>query len=208
MECYTLCKVFIDTNLFLGLYETNTNTVEKIFGDIFKIKDSIIFVDQVSDEFLRNRDVLLEKQIKDSKKNFSQIHTTALIRSLEEYSELKKAKNVFVQKNDGLIKKLNKIKDELETDIVYKKFYELYNDSAIKIYNRTDDIIKRAYERMLVGNPPDDSKKNTIRDQVIWETLISNLKNDLIFITFSTSPTGSENHLASFRFQNTFLFNV
>ena len=25
---------------------------------------------------------------------------------------------------------------------------------------------------------------------------------------FSTSPTGSENHLASFRFQNTFLLNV
>jgi hypothetical protein len=29
-----------------------------------------------------------------------------------------------------------------------------------------------------------------------------------LFVQFSTSPTGSRNHLASFRFQNTFRLNV
>ena len=37
---------------------------------------------------------------------------------------------------------------------------------------------------MLIGNPPIDDEKNTIGDQIIWETLISNLEDDLIFITF------------------------
>lgn len=183
MEVYTLYKVFIDTNLFLGLYETNKNNIEKIFDDILKIKDSIIFVDQVSDEFLRNRDILLEKQINNSGKNCPQIPTTALIRSLEEYSELEEAKRLYAQKNDKLVKKLKEIKDNLEKDIVYQKFYELYNNPNITKYNRTDEIIKKAYKRMLLGNPPIDDKKNTIGDQVIWETLISNLENDLIFIT-------------------------
>jgi hypothetical protein len=87
MECCTLCKVFIDTNLFLGLYESNENRVGKIFEDLFNIKEHIIFVDQVFDEFLRNRDKLLEKQINSSQSanNIPQVHTTALIKSLDEY---------------------------------------------------------------------------------------------------------------------------
>ena len=39
-------------------------------------------------------------------------------------------------------------------------------------------------------------------------TFSSNTGDVLAFSEFSTSPTGSENHLASFRFQNTFLLNV
>ena len=65
-----MCKVFIDTNVFLGLYQTNKNNLENIFEDISKLKSSIVFVDQVSDEFLRNRDKVLTRQIQNvSKKN-------------------------------------------------------------------------------------------------------------------------------------------
>ena len=35
-----------------------------------------------------------------------------------------------------------------------------------------------------------------------------NTASDTVISNISTSPTGSENHLASFRFQNTFLLNV
>lgn len=40
---------------------------------------------------------------------------------------------------------------------------------------------------MLIGNPPLDTEKNTIGDQIIWETLISKLDDDLIFITFDST---------------------
>ncbi|MBN1637619.1 MAG: DUF4935 domain-containing protein [Ignavibacteriales bacterium] len=64
-----MCKVFIDTNVFLSLYQTNQNDLEKIFEDISKLKPSLVLVDQVSDEFLRNRDKIFFDQIKNVSKN-------------------------------------------------------------------------------------------------------------------------------------------
>lgn len=183
-----MCKVFIDTNVFLGLYQTSKNNLGKIFEDISKLKSSIVFVDQVSDEFLRNRDKILLKQIDNvGSQQIKKLYTTSLITSLEEFSELSEAKDEFNKKHQKLIEKLNKIRDDLEEDTVYKKFYELYNDSEIQIYERTNDIINKAHKRMLIGNPPIDAEKNTIGDQIIWETLVSNLEDDLIFITFDST---------------------
>lgn len=183
-----MCKVFIDTNVFLGLYQANKNNLENIFDEISKLKSSIVFVDQIFDEFLRNRDKILTKQINDvGKKNIQKLHVTSLIKSLDEFSELKKSSDEFNEKHSNLIKKLKKIKDDLNEDIVYMKFYELYTDSTITIYERTDDIIDKAHKRLLIGNPPIDTEKNTIGDQIIWETLISNLEDDLIFITFDST---------------------
>lgn len=176
-------KVFIDTNLFLRLYDAEKKHLTEIFKDIIKLNSSIVFVDQVYDEFLRNRDQLLSKLIKDVANNNQNLHVNSLIRSLEGFSELKEAKNIFDEKHNDLIKRLTEMKDNIEEDIVYSKFDELYN-SKFEIYERTDDIIDKAYKRMLIGNPPIDDKKNTIGDQIIWETLLSNLKDDLIFITF------------------------
>lgn len=180
-----MCKIFIDTNVFLGLYQENKNNLDKIFDEISKLKLSIVFVDQIFDEFLRNRDKVLTKQIRDvGKKNIPKLHVTSLIKSLDEFSELKKSSDEFNEKHSNLIKKLTEIKDNLNEDIVYTKFYELYTDPTITIYERTDDIIDKAHKRLLIGNPPIDKEKNTIGDQIIWETLISNLEDDLIFITY------------------------
>ena len=189
-----MCKVFIDTNIFLSLYQTKKNNLEKIFEDISKLKSSIVFVDQVSDEFLRNRDTILNKQIDNvSNQEIKKLHVTSLIKSLDEFSKLTEAKDKFNEKQKILLEKIKKIKDDLEEDIVYNKFYKLYNDPEITIYERTDAIIDKAHKRMLIGNPPIDAVKNTIGDQIIWETLISNLDDDLIFIT---SDKTYENHIS------------
>ncbi|CAG0999645.1 MAG: hypothetical protein MPEBLZ_03034 [Candidatus Methanoperedens nitroreducens] len=189
-----MCKVFIDTNIFLRLYQTNQENLNNIFEDISKLKDSLVFVNQVSDEFLRNRDKIFSELINNVIKNkIPKPHVTSIIKSLDEFSELKKAGDELNQKHQKLIEKLKKIKDDLDTDIVYTKFYELYNDSALTVYERTDDIIDKAHKRMLIGNPPIDDKKNTIGDQIIWETLISNLKDDLIFITYDDTY---KNHIS------------
>lgn len=189
-----MCKVFIDTNIFLRLYQTNQENLNNIFEDILKLKTSLVFVDQVSDEFLRNRDKIFSKLIKNvDEKKVPKPHVTSFIRALDEFSELLEARNTLNTKHKNLIEKLKKIKDDLDADAVYTKFYELYNDSAITIYERTDDIIYKAHKRMLIGNPPIDPKKNTIGDQIIWETLISNLEDDLIFIT---SDNTYENHIS------------
>ena len=187
-------KVFIDTSIFLRLYQTNQDNLNNIFEDISKLKDSLVFVDQVSDEFLRNRDKIFSELIKNvGDKKILKPHVTSFIRSLDEFSELIKARDALNTKHQKLIEKLKKIKDDLDADTLFTKFYELYNDSALTIYERTDDIIDRAHKRMLIGNPPIDMKKNTIGDQIIWETLISNLEDDLIFIT---SDNTYEKHIS------------
>lgn len=189
-----MCKVFIDTNIFLRLYQTNQDNLNNIFEDISKLKASLVFVDQVSDEFLRNRDKIFSKLIKNvDEKKIPKPHVTSFIRALDEFSELLEAGKALNTKHEKLFKKLKKIKDDLDADTVYTKFYELYNDSALTIYERTDDIIDKAHKRMLIGNPPIDPEKNTIGDQIIWETLISNLEDDLIFITFDNTY---ENHIS------------
>ena len=41
-----------------------------------------------------------------------------------------------------------------------------------------------------------------------WYSKEGTFDSEIVLNDCSTSPTGSENHLASFRFQNTFLLNV
>lgn len=178
-------KVFIDTNIFLGLYETNNNNITNIFVDISKLKDELVFSQQVFDEFLRNRDTIVPKEIKLCNSNTVNLHTTALLRHLDEFQELNELKNEFKQKNKELIKALKKILDNIVEDPIFVGFRELYeydNDNN-PIFARTDEIIQRANERLLMGNPPIDKKKGTIGDQIIWETLLENMDEDLIFIT-------------------------
>ena len=183
-----MCKVFIDTNVFLRLYQTKEGNITRIFEDISKLKSSIVFVDQVFDEFLRNRDKILMKQIENvSNQKIKNLHVTPLIKSLDEFSDLVEARKLFDINHKKLLSKIEKIKDDIKEDVVYKNFCDLYSDSALTKYVRTDEIIDKAHTRMLIGNPPIDDEKNTIGDQIIWETLISNLNDDLIFITYDST---------------------
>ncbi len=62
-----MTKIFIDTNLFLGLYWSDEDTGQ-IFGDIEALKPYLLFPDLVFDEFLRNRDRILDTHSRQIKK--------------------------------------------------------------------------------------------------------------------------------------------
>lgn len=176
-------KVFIDTNVFLDLYQTNKNNVSTIFADISKLKGTLVFSEQVYDEFLRNRDSTLQKAINLCNINKIELHTTALIRHLDEFKELDQLKNDFSYKNKELIKSLEKMQNDTSSDPILQSFLSIYNDTNVDKLKRTDEIIRKARIRSLIGNPPIEKKKGTIGDQVIWETLLENLTEDLIFVT-------------------------
>lgn len=180
-------KVFIDTNIFLGLYETNNNNVDTIFDDILKLKDSLVFMEQVHQEFLRNRDSIIQKQINLCKSNKVDIHTTSLIRHLEKFKELNQLKSDFKQKNKELIETLKQMESEISKDPILVGFDKLYQSSNVPIFDRTEEIIQRAKKRLLLGNPPIDKKKGTIGDQIIWETILENIEDDLIIVTEDTT---------------------
>lgn len=176
-------KVFIDTNIFLGLYESNNNNVGNIFADISKLKSTLVFSEQVYDEFLRNRDSILQKEIKSCQRNKVELHTTALISHLDNFKELIQLKRCFKDENNKLIESLETIQKNTFDDPVLQCFLTIYNDIQVQKFKRTEEIIQRARTRLLIGNPPIDKKKGTIGDQIIWETLLEKLTDDLIFVT-------------------------
>jgi len=178
-----MIKIFIDTNIFLGLYETNNDPITIFEKDISKLRPHLISTDQVYDEFIRNRDIQLQTLIKRCKENQCRINSTSIINSLEEFSALKKIKANFDETNKLLIKRVNNIKDNTEKDLVFESFLELYNHADITRYERNEEIIKKAYNRKLLGNPPMGYKQNTIGDEVIWEIILANIKDDLVIIT-------------------------
>ena len=81
-----MIKIFIDTNIFLGLYETNNDPITIFEKDISKLRPHLISTDQVYDEFIRNRDIQLQTLIKRCKENQCRINSTSIINSLEEFS--------------------------------------------------------------------------------------------------------------------------
>lgn len=175
-----MTKVFIDTNIFLGLYYANHNPVT-IFEDIFKLKSHLILTDQIHDEFVRNRDIQLQSLIKNSKNYNLNYPTSSLIRSLKEFADLNKINKGLQDANTRLIEKLQKMKEDKDIDPVFESFLKLYNDSKITKYERNEDIIRKAHNRKLIGNPP-RSNKDTIGDEMNWEIILSNVKDDLVII--------------------------
>jgi hypothetical protein len=58
----------------------------------------------------------------------------------------------------------------------------------------TDNIIERARKRHLLGNPP-GSDKVTICDEVIWESILENIRYDIVIVTNDKSFLNNKNFL-------------
>jgi rRNA-processing protein FCF1 len=178
-------KMFIDTNFFLNLYESkNEAQIEKIYEDILKIKMKIVLTDQVYDEFLRNRDKKLNGLLTTIQENNSiKIFNSPLVSNLDEYKKLINLKKDFDKNKNNLIKKIKEMKENPEKDIVYQHFIKMFNDPHIIKFEKNKEIIKRAYKRKMLGNPPGNNKQGTMGDEVIWETLLENLNDNLVVIS-------------------------
>lgn len=178
-----MTKIFIDTNIFLGLYESNKDTIE-IFKDIEKLKSKLVFSRQVYDEFLRNRDRILRK-LKNNIETINKIgmHSTSLVQSSTEYEQLKKIKTDFIKINQSLIQKIEEMIVDSSKDPIFSQFTQLYNITSVMRIEKSDTLIQKAFFRKLAGNPPISSKKDTIGDEIIWESLLEHVTDDLILIS-------------------------
>ncbi len=178
-----MTKIFIDTNIFLGLYESSKDTIE-IFKDIEKLQSKLVFSRQVYDEFLRNRDQILRRLIHGIETvNKVEMHSTSLIQSSTEYKQLKEIKTEFNKINQSLIQKIKEMSVDNSKDTIFSQFTQLYNSTDVMRIERSDTLIHRAFFRKLAGNPPISSKKDTIGDEIIWESLLEHVADDLILIS-------------------------
>ena len=102
---YRYDKIFIDTNIFLGLYESNEDTIE-IFKDIEKVKINRSFHVKYTMSFfgpIRTR--RLKSNIKTNYK--IEIHPTSLVDLLQNIINLKRSKRIARNKK-SLIQKIEK----------------------------------------------------------------------------------------------------
>lgn len=180
-------KIFIDTNIILDFYRINNkNSINEILKEIKKYKKYFISTKQSQDEFLRNRDRTITDFIEEIKKQNYKVHTNNVIATLDSYTEYHESIIKANTNTRKIIEELNKLIENPDIDLIYKIYLDL-NETA---YNRTNEIIERAYRRKIIGNPP-TSKKETCGDEIIWETLLEYCNADLIIVsrdsTFSTN---------------------
>lgn len=174
-------KVFIDANIYLDFYRS-TNDAIKVFDELINNASSLILTDQIIDEFYRNREVVL-RLIKSKFKTDTQIEhfSSSFLQNLKEFGELNDIKNLYNSKRKEIEKNINDTIDDPTKDIVVQHFEKLIGTDGIVILKTSDDIIKNAQIRKLVGNPP-VSDKYSIGDEINWELLLTGSKDDIVMV--------------------------
>ncbi|GLI46302.1 PIN domain-containing protein [Methanoculleus bourgensis] len=175
--------VCIDTNLFLELYGTDEDPGE-IFADIGALREYLVFPDIIFDEFLRNRSKVLDRAADDlRRRETGEVLLPSILRESPKAAELQRTGEDYNRVVWTLSDEIQRVIIDPGADPVARAFRDLARDPAVRVFRRTEDLITRAHRRKLLGNPPKSPGTDTIGDEVIWETLLANLKEDLIFIT-------------------------
>lgn len=189
-------KILIDTNIFLDFYRTNSHTVE-IFNLLKDNISSIIITDQIIQEFERNREVVLNNvkqkfQMESKLENFS----SSYIQNIEEFKQLIEIQKNYKIKQKEILDKINLVIRDPSLDPIALYFKELIDDAYREdtVYFTTDEIIAKADKRKKIGNPP-VSNKYSIGDEINWEIVLANLKEDIIIVGRDSTYNSNFNFL-------------
>ena len=177
-----MAKIYIDTNIFIGFYQSSEDPIS-ILDEIAEYSQHLVTSSQTINEFHRNRVGVLNKLIKNFRESakFNPFYTS-LIKHLPEFDALIEVCQQAKEKSLAIVNSLEAAKKR-ERDPVAIKFDMIFNHpSAIQIA-LSDRLIEKAHRRKLLGNPPTSSDKTTIGDEVIWEALLADVKEDLIIVT-------------------------
>lgn len=185
-------KIFIDTNIFLGLYNSNdSGNVKAFMKSLFKNKNILITTEQSVNEYLRNR----AKIIQDFKNSFKEPATTAytsFMNSFPEYKDYLKCLKELKTRRKNVIEKINRVLSDAKEDYIYESFIKLWK--ASNTIPTTDECIGLATKRKILGNPPGGDKISS-GDEVIWETLINTLKCNLMIVSKDRTYTQNKEFL-------------
>jgi len=189
-----MAKILIDTNVFIKKLRMPQKQVKELLETLLKEKDSYCFTEQNIDEFFRNinKEAINFKNEFSNKKN-KNINTMQYDfgneKDNEKYKSLQEdIKNMIEQYYQEKEKEIDCVTNEL------KKFFEKLKNEKFYIINRTNDIIYKANNRHLLGNPP-GTDKVTIGDEIIWESILQELKEDLIIVSNDNSFIENEDFL-------------
>ncbi|ABN57268.1 MULTISPECIES: PIN domain-containing protein [Methanoculleus] len=178
-----MTAVCIDTNLFLELYESGEDP-EEIVADVGALAEHLVVPDIIIDEFLRNRSRVLDRIADDVRRQEAgEIRLPSIIRGYPNAASLQRAAEGYDRAIGALCGDIESMIASPAADPVARAFNALSGDPAVRVLRRTDELVTRAHRRKLLGNPPKSVGTDTIGDELIWETLLASIEEDLIFIT-------------------------
>lgn len=175
----------IDTNIFISLYQKAGIKIE-IFPKLMEITESIVFPEQIFNEFRRNRAKVIHGIINGMKVRFKEeipiYPNTLLYQSFAKRTELNQKYYDLKRFHDETLEYFNKLIKNPQDDLVYNFVSGLYNDTNTTRIRIDTDIIESAKTRNFLGNPP-FSEGNSKGDELIFESLLSVCTEDLIIVT-------------------------
>lgn len=174
-------KIFIDTNIFLNLYDTNdSGNVKAFMKFLLQHRKILITTEQAFDEFLRNRTRIIN-QFKD---NFqaarTREQTSSFVRSLPGYKDYTRCLKELQKQHKTIMQQIEMVLSDATQDFIYNGFIKLWK-SGSKLPT-TDILIDAAIKRKACGNPPGGDKLTNC-DELIWETLLHAANGNLIIVS-------------------------
>lgn len=174
-------KIFVDTNIYLDFYRSSLDSLN-ILDELMKVNASVIVVDQVINEFKRNRINLLSNLLINFKKQKRSGHYhTSFVNEVRQIEELKLAGKQYDKIFNKVCSNINDIIVGKGIDPVLKKMEAVF--SSVQLVVSSDADLERAKKRDILGAPPRSDGKKSICDQLIWEAILANLRDDLVVVS-------------------------
>ncbi|QHS63658.1 PIN domain-containing protein [Chitinophaga agri] len=190
-------KIFIDTNIFLDFYRSNNDTI-KLLETLDRYFDSIVLTEQVVIEFARSREAV----IRDVRKRFLaegtlQQFSSSFLHSFSEFKKLIMLRGQYDEQQKEVRNIIDKAIIAEGEDPVTFFFNEFVNhcDSKNAILNVTPEIVTKAYNRKMMGSPPVSKDRYSIGDEINWEIILANVRDNLILVTRDSSYQENFNFL-------------
>ncbi|MGE8534834.1 MAG: PIN domain-containing protein [Chryseobacterium sp.] len=176
-------KLLIDTNIYLDFYRSNKDSIQ-LLSELSKHFDKIILTDQIIQEFERNREVVIQTMKKsfESESNLQYV-SSAYLQNLPEFTVLLTTLKEYQNQRKEVVAAIDTILESPEKDPIYSFFVDMIRESRKNntLLDTTDEIISKAHKRKLTGNPP-TSSGFSIGDEINWEIVLANVKENIIII--------------------------
>ena len=182
--------IFIDTNIYLRFFDSNSKEFEKLLEDLIIVKSNIFITEQIKVEIERNKLNVFKKSISNYLQN-TEIKMVNLPNHIagnnfEKIQEWNKKKREINKENKKLINELDGILDEnllnisTSKDNVSLKLKSIFQNILVASSNEKE----LARIRKEIGNPP-GKKKDALGDQITWEQLLNKIPetNEIWIIT-------------------------
>lgn len=167
---------FVDTNIFLDFYRQSGESAARQLAALERHKDRLITGDQVRMEFLKNRQQVIIKALRDLKQP-NQESVPQIFNGTKAAEMMTRHQKAATQKFKEIKEKAEKIlSDPSRHDRVFQTFNRIFNSNAkinlCRPKKERFQIRNLARKRFVLGYPPRKGSDTSIGDAINWEWLI------------------------------------